>query len=194
MDNVDSKVIDINGVGDDVIYVLENGKIIATKVDSNKNTISITQFQPNFKIKKLRGTDYNGYYALSDKNLLYWSQDLNKWNALFTNISDFDLPYNGEIVWVVKSDNTSLTLNPSNRQIMNYFNNGEPRIYGRNKDEYVIVRNNKFIRSDGKEIEGAIKAVYDADGNLHVISSDQKIENDKIINLYGTKSSVIYQV
>ena len=194
IDNVDSKVIDISGKADDIFYVLENGKLIVTKIDDNKNTVSINEYQPKFKIIKLRSTDFNGFYALSDNNLLFWSPDLQNWKALFTNVVDFDIPYEGDVVWVVKSDNTSLTLNPNNREISNYFNFGEIRVYGRNKNEYVTLKNNKIIRVDGKEIEGGTKAVYDKDGNLHVLSVDQKIENDKIMNLYGTKSSVIYQV
>jgi hypothetical protein len=193
VDNIDSKISDVSSINDTIYYVLDNNKLIATKVDASKNTVSINEYIPNLQISKLRPVN-NGFYALSKNNGLYFSNNLRNWNLLYSNVTDFDIPYNNEIIYGVKSDKTSFTLDPITTNPLEYFNIEEYRIYGRNKNEYVSVKEGKLVRNDGKIIEGGIKGVYDSDGNFHVISANQKIDNDVVKNVFGSPLSVIYQV
>lgn len=188
----DEKIVDVTQSGSTTYYILSNGNIYLLskneKGDTAKGIIS-----QSIKINKLRDNLSNNHYALSN-NTLYYSDDLVKWTPLFYNIEDFDIPYDGKYMYVKFDNNKSIIYDTIEKKIDQTLNTGENRVYGRNINEYNIIQDNKIIKSDGVTIPNALKAVYDLNGELHILYPNQKLMDKNITNIFGTQTSILYGV
>jgi hypothetical protein len=185
------RVVDITQSGSSTYYILSNGNIfIKTKNDKGDSVSGI--INQSIKIDKFRDNNLNNHYALNN-NTLYYSEDLVNWTPLFYNVDDFDIPYDGRYMYV-KFNDKSIIYDTVSKKIDKTLNTSENRVYGRNINEYIVIKDNKIVKSDGVSIPNALKAVYDTNGELHVLYPNQKLMDKYLNNIYGTQTSIIYGI
>lgn len=185
---------DITHAGNTTLLLDKSGKIYFLSKDAVNGNMHHGDVPQNFNFSKIRRDNNNITYGLANQTL-YSTNDLSTWSILYSNVDDFDIPYDKSIIYIKPFNQNSIVYDLKERKMQSLPNVTEKRIYGRNQLEYAKVTPSGIQLSlNNTFYPNAMKGVFDNQGTFHALLPNSSLNGRNVSDIFGTDDAIIYEL